>query len=67
MPKRSEEDYNLSSHGEGMRYRWEPYTRAEVDVLAKSLGNPEDPPARRIDPRVPRLIATLKLGYADEE
>ncbi len=65
MPKQPDTEYSLSSHSDGMRYQWQPYTRAEVEALARKLGEPEDRSARNVDPRIPRLLATLLHGYAE--
>jgi hypothetical protein len=49
-----------------MRFDWESYTRSEVEAMARKFGDPEDAPARNVDPRIPRLLATLLSGYAPE-
>lgn len=66
MVRQRNDEYSFSAHAEGMRFDWESYTRSEVEAMAGEFGDPEDAPARNVDPRIPRLLATLLGGYAPE-
>lgn len=63
---KQDDDDRVFSSSDRMRSSWEPYTRTEVDALARTLGDTTGKTARETDPRIPRLLATIMKGFAEE-